>query len=266
MLVCFDLVKQGKAQAVVSAGNSGAMLACGLLKFGRLKGIDRPAISASVPRWRGQCVLLDVGANVECKPINLVQFAVLGAIFARTSHGVARPRVGVLSNGSEEGKGTELTRAAHRALAAHPSADFSYVGYVEGKDIFKDERRRRRHRRLHRQRRPQGARGDRGLLRQAAARRDRPSARSARSAPCSCAPRSPSSRSASTPTPTAARRCSASTAWRSSATAAPARPPCYNGIRLAGQFAARDLTPALRTAVAAHKDLFAAAKREEGAA
>jgi glycerol-3-phosphate acyltransferase PlsX len=136
MLVCFDLVKQGKAQAVVSAGNSGAMLACGLLKFGRLKGIDRPAICASVPRWRGQCVLIDMGANVECKPINLVQFAVLGAVFDRTCNRNSRPRVGVLSNGSEEGKGSDLTRAAHRALVGHPSADFHYIGYVEGKDIF----------------------------------------------------------------------------------------------------------------------------------
>jgi glycerol-3-phosphate acyltransferase PlsX len=132
MIVCFDLVKQGKANAVVSAGNSGAMLACGLLKFGRLKGIDRPGIGASVPRTRGQCVLLDMGANVECRPINLVQFAVLGAVFDRTCNGTARPRVGVLSNGSEEGKGTDLTRAAHRALVAHPSPDFHYVGYVEG--------------------------------------------------------------------------------------------------------------------------------------
>jgi len=92
MPVCFDLVKQGVAQAVISAGNSGAMLACGLLKFGRIKGIDRPAIGASVPRQNGHCVLLDMGANVECKPINLVQFAVMGAIFARTSLGVARAR------------------------------------------------------------------------------------------------------------------------------------------------------------------------------
>lgn len=138
MLVCFDLVRRGEAAAVVSAGNSGAMLASGLFRFGRLKGIDRPAIISSFPRPRGgPCVLIDMGANVECKPINLVQFAVMGAIFARTVHGVA-PRVGVLSNGSEEGKGTELTRAAHRLLAAHPSPAFSFHGYVEGKDFFKD--------------------------------------------------------------------------------------------------------------------------------
>jgi glycerol-3-phosphate acyltransferase PlsX len=139
MLVCFDLVRRGEAAAVVSAGNSGAMLACGLFRFGRLKGIDRPAIVSSFPRPSGRpCVLIDMGANVDCKPINLVQFAVMGAIFARTVHGVT-PRVGVLSNGSEEGKGTELTRAVHRLLGAHPSPAFSFHGYVEGKDFFKDK-------------------------------------------------------------------------------------------------------------------------------
>lgn len=138
MLVCFDLVKRGEAAAVVSAGNSGAMLACGLLKFGRLKGIDRPAIISSFPRTNTPCVLVDMGANVDCKPINLVQFAVLGAVFSRTVHRIAQPRVAVLSNGSEEGKGTDLTRAAHRLLAAHPSPDFAFRGYVEGKDFFKE--------------------------------------------------------------------------------------------------------------------------------
>ncbi|HEY8378189.1 MAG TPA: phosphate acyltransferase PlsX [Nannocystis sp.] len=139
MLVCFDLVRRGAAAAVVSAGNSGAMLACGLFRFGRIKGIDRPAIVSSFPRpTGGPCVLIDMGANVECKPVNLVQFAVMGAIFSRTVHGNARPRVGVLSNGSEEGKGTELTRATHRLLSSHPSPAFTFVGNVEGKDFFRD--------------------------------------------------------------------------------------------------------------------------------
>src|SRR5690606_16420441 len=108
-------------------------------RFGRLKGIDRPAIVSSFPRaGMGPCVLIDMGANVDCKPINLVQFAVMGAIFSRTVHGTAAPRVGVLSNGSEQGKGTELTRAVHHLLGAHPSPAFSFRGYVEGKDFFKD--------------------------------------------------------------------------------------------------------------------------------
>lgn len=139
MLVCFDLVRRGEAAAVVSAGNSGAMLACGLFRFGRIKGIERPAIVSSFPRLEAPpCVLVDMGANVDCKPIHITQFAVMGAVLSRTVHGVAMPRVGVLSNGSEEGKGTELTRAVHRVLAANPSPAFRFAGYVEGKDFFQD--------------------------------------------------------------------------------------------------------------------------------
>lgn len=138
MVVAFDLVRRGEAAAVVSAGNSGAMLACGLFRFGRLKGVDRPAIGTSFPRLPGPCVLIDMGANVECKPIHLAQFAVMGAIYARTIYQVQTPRVAVLSNGGEEGKGTDLTRAAYRVLAAHPSEDFRFIGYIEGKEFFRD--------------------------------------------------------------------------------------------------------------------------------
>ena len=263
MPVCFDLVKQGKARAVVSAGNSGAMLACGLLKFGRLKGIDRPAIGASVPRLGGQCVLLDMGANVECKPINLVQFAVLGAIFARTSHRVARPRVGVLSNGTEAAKGTELTRAAHRALGAHPSPDFSYIGYVEGKDIFRD--------------------GcdvvvTDGFTGNVALKVIEATAVAfAAQLRASVEERTLSKVGALLMRPALAQFKSRldpdsyggapllgvdGVTIISHGGASPTA--LYNGIRVAAQYAAGDLTPALRTAVAAHKDLFAAAKREEG--
>ncbi|MEZ4453651.1 MAG: phosphate acyltransferase PlsX [Nannocystaceae bacterium] len=139
MPVCFDLVRKGEAQAVVSAGNSGAMLACGLFKFGRIKGVDRPAIISEIPGPGGSCVLLDMGANVECRPLNLVQFAVMGATFARVALGKAMPVVGVLANGSEDSKGTELTRATLRLLHTHPSVDFDFRGHVEGKDIFGGE-------------------------------------------------------------------------------------------------------------------------------
>ena len=263
MPVCFDLVKQGKARAVVSAGNSGAMLACGLLKFGRLKGIDRPAIVSSIPRIGGQCVLLDMGANVDCKPINLVQFAVLGAIFARTSHGIARARVGVLSNGTEDGKGTELTRAAHRALGASPSPDFSYIGYVEGKDIFRDtcdvvvtD----------------GFTGNVALkvieatavafaaqLRAAVEERPLSKVGALLMRPALALFKSRLDPDSYGGAPLlGVDGVSIISHGGASPTA------LYNGIRLAGQYAARDLTPALRTAVAAHQDLFAAAKREEG--
>jgi glycerol-3-phosphate acyltransferase PlsX len=139
MPVCFDLVRSGEADAAMSAGNSGAMLACGLLKYRRIKGVDRPAIVTSLPTRSGWVCVLDIGANVDCRPINFVQFAIMGAVYSRFKHGAKRPRVGVLSNGTEDGKGTDLTRAVHRLLHEHPSADFEYVGYVEGGGVFGGE-------------------------------------------------------------------------------------------------------------------------------
>ena len=142
MRVCFDLVKSGEADAVVSAGNSGAMMACGLFVLGRLPGVERPAIVTTFPTRAGECALLDMGANVDPKPSVLAQFAVLGSVYARLLHGKSRPRVGLLSNGSEDHKGTPLTRDAHQLLARGEPAGggiFSYVGCVEGRDIFKGE-------------------------------------------------------------------------------------------------------------------------------
>jgi glycerol-3-phosphate acyltransferase PlsX len=140
MRVCFDLVKRGEAAAVVSAGHSGAMLACGLFVLKRLPKVERPAIVTTFPTPVGPCALLDMGANVECKPRALAQFAVLGAVYARILHRKPRPRVGLLANGAEDHKGTELTRESHALLervAKLPGgSDFDYVGYVEGRDIF----------------------------------------------------------------------------------------------------------------------------------
>jgi glycerol-3-phosphate acyltransferase PlsX len=147
MRMCFDMVKAGEADAVVSAGNSGAMMACGLFVLGRLPRVERPAIVTTFPTKVGECALLDMGANVDCKPAVLAQFAVLGSVYARLLHGKSTPRVGILSNGSEEHKGTTLTREAHQLLSRvspvdGPAADaappnFQYIGYVEGRDIFK---------------------------------------------------------------------------------------------------------------------------------
>jgi len=140
MRVCFEMVKRGEAGAMVSAGNSGAMLACGLFVLKRLPGVERPAIVTTFPTPVGPCALLDMGANVELRPKALAQFAVLGTVYARMLHGKARPRVGLLSNGSEDHKGTDLTRATHailcRAASLPSGADFDYIGYVEGRDIF----------------------------------------------------------------------------------------------------------------------------------
>jgi glycerol-3-phosphate acyltransferase PlsX len=144
MRMCFDLVKAREADAVVSAGNSGAMMACGLFVLGRLPGVERPAIVTTFPTKAGECALLDMGANVDPKPIVLAQSAVLGAVYARLLHGKSQPKVGLLSNGSEEHKGTPLTRDAHALLSranqgGSTNAAFTFVGNVEGRDIFKGE-------------------------------------------------------------------------------------------------------------------------------
>jgi glycerol-3-phosphate acyltransferase PlsX len=141
MRVAFDLVKAGAADAVVSLGNSGAMLALGLFVLRRQPGVDRPGIVTTFPTLEGPCVLCDMGANVDVKPGTLAQFGVLGAVFAEVAHGKVRPKVGLLANGEEASKGTELTRAASAILAiladvAAAGAGFEYVGYVEGRDIF----------------------------------------------------------------------------------------------------------------------------------
>lgn len=131
--VAFELVKSGKAHAVVSAGNSGATMAAGMFVLKRIQGIDRPAIATIMPNRVDQTLVLDVGGNVDCRPVHLAQFALMGEVYARQVLGKAEPRVGLLSNGEEESKGNDLTREAHRLLKGSP---FKYVGYVEGRDIF----------------------------------------------------------------------------------------------------------------------------------
>lgn len=132
MRVAFDCLKAGEGDAVVSAGNSGAMLAIGMFVLGRLPGVDRPAILAVSPSLSGGTVLLDGGANTECKPRQLGQFAHMGAIYAERILGIPNPRVGILSNGEEDEKGNELTREAVRELRG---AGLNFVGHVEGRDI-----------------------------------------------------------------------------------------------------------------------------------
>lgn len=131
--VCFDLVKAGTAGAVVSAGNSGAAMAAGMFLFKKIKGVDRPAIAVAVPTKKGPAVVLDVGGNVDCKAVHLAQFAVMGSVYARCVLKIANPRVGLLSNGEEEAKGTDLTRETHAILK---KSALNYIGYIEGRDIF----------------------------------------------------------------------------------------------------------------------------------
>lgn len=135
MRVAFDLMKRGAADAVVSAGNSGAMMALGMFVIGKLTQVARPAILVVVPSQGKGTVIVDAGANVDCKPRHLFQFGLMGSIYAEHVLGKAKPRVGVLSNGEESSKGTDLTRAASALLGAAP---INYIGYVEGRDIFND--------------------------------------------------------------------------------------------------------------------------------
>ena len=136
MRVAVQQVADGHGDAVISAGNSGAMLATALFVLGRLPGIERPAIVTVLPTPAGPLVLCDAGANVEPKASQLAQFGVIGAAYDRVVHGRATPRLGLLSNGAEAGKGTPLTREAHAILAAATGA-FQFVGYVEGSDLFR---------------------------------------------------------------------------------------------------------------------------------
>ncbi len=132
--VGFELVKNQNADAFVSAGNSGAMMAAAMVILGNLASIDRPAIASPVPTPEGQALLIDAGANTDVKPINLVQFAVMGSVYWRRLRNISRPRVGILSNGEEASKGTDLTRGAAATLSQMGSY-VNYVGYVEGRDI-----------------------------------------------------------------------------------------------------------------------------------
>jgi len=134
--VCFELVKHGEAGAVVTAGNSGAAMAAGMFIFKRLKAVDRPAIAVCVPTVKEPAVILDVGGNVDCKPSNMVQFAIMGGVYATYALGHGYPRVGLLSNGEEEGKGNELTRDTHALLK---KTSLNYIGYVEGRDIYQGD-------------------------------------------------------------------------------------------------------------------------------
>jgi glycerol-3-phosphate acyltransferase PlsX len=130
MAIGMDLIKSGKADAFVTAGNSGAAMVTALFRLGRLRGIERPAIAPVFPTATGSCVVLDVGANPDCKPEHLLQFAIMGSVYAKLARGIDNPKVGLVSNGEEEGKGNELTRAAAPLLRA---SGLNFYGNVEAK-------------------------------------------------------------------------------------------------------------------------------------
>jgi len=131
--IAADLVASGDADALVSAGHTGATVVSARAAFGMIPGVDRPALAAVIPTETGSAVLIDAGANVECRPPHLVQFAVMGEAYSRLVLGVERPRVALLSIGEEPNKGNELTREAHRLLKGAP---VGFIGNIEGREIY----------------------------------------------------------------------------------------------------------------------------------
>ncbi|MBK1963893.1 phosphate acyltransferase PlsX [Campylobacter novaezeelandiae] len=127
-----ELVKEGKAKAVVSAGHSGATMSLATLRLGRLKNVLRPAIATLMPNIKTNTLLLDVGANTDCKVENLFQFAIMGEIYAKEIMNIQKPKIALLSNGEEESKGNELTKEAHQAMKKISN----FIGNAEGRDIF----------------------------------------------------------------------------------------------------------------------------------
>lgn len=128
-----QLVKDGEADGMVSAGSTGAVVAAALLRLGRVPGVSRPALCSPMPTISGFCFIIDAGANVNCRPHQLVQFAEMGSIYARQALGVEKPRVGLLNVGEEPTKGSDMAVEAHRLLRASPHIHF--IGNVEGRDI-----------------------------------------------------------------------------------------------------------------------------------
>ena len=136
MLKALELVRDGQALGAVSAGNSGAMMAGSLFVLKRIGGVERPALGSVFPTREGVCLVIDVGANTDCKPEYLQQFALMGSIYMERIFHVTRPRVGLLSNGEEESKGNQQVQETHRLLKASASAlSLNFIGNVEGRDI-----------------------------------------------------------------------------------------------------------------------------------
>lgn len=136
--VCWKLMASGAADAVVSAGNTGAVVAAGLRTRLFLKGIKRPGIAVTLPTRKGAAVLMDVGANPDARPEHLLQYGVMGSIYAREILGADEPRIGLMNIGSEDGKGNDLYRETHQRLSASPLRD-RYVGNVEGRGLYQGE-------------------------------------------------------------------------------------------------------------------------------
>ena len=136
MAVGIQLVKEGKGQAFVTAGNTGGAMVNALRGLGRIKGVQRPALTALFPTRKGKCIVLDIGANADCRPEFLLQFAIMGNIYAQKVLNNPTPKIGLLSNGEEAGKGNELVKETFKLLE---SSGLNFIGNIEGKELFGGE-------------------------------------------------------------------------------------------------------------------------------
>ena len=137
MVVGFNMLKEGEGDVFISAGNSGALLTGATLLVGRIKGIDRPAIAPMLPAYKKSLMLMDAGANTNCKPINLIQFAQMSTIYLRNTLGIENPKIGLLNIGTEETKGNDLVKETYSLLKEHSKEyGINFVGNVEGRDCF----------------------------------------------------------------------------------------------------------------------------------
>jgi glycerol-3-phosphate acyltransferase PlsX len=133
MAIGMDLVKEGRAEAFVTAGNTGGAMANGLFRLGRIPGVKRPALTTILPTRNGHAVLVDIGANADCKPLFLLQFGIMGSIYAEKVLGIQSPRVALLSNGEEEGKGNELVKETYPLFK---DSNLNFVGNAEPKELY----------------------------------------------------------------------------------------------------------------------------------
>ncbi|UCH59002.1 MAG: phosphate acyltransferase PlsX [Anaerolineales bacterium] len=133
MAIGMDLIKSGEGQVFVTMGNTGGAMANALFRLGRIRGVKRPALTQLFPVRTGHCVVTDIGANADCKPEYLLQFAIMGSVYAEKMLSISKPRVGLLSNGEEPGKGNDLVKAAFPLLQA---SGLNFIGNVEGKELF----------------------------------------------------------------------------------------------------------------------------------
>lgn len=133
MVKAMEMIRKDSDSVLISAGSTGALLAGGLLKVGRIKGIDRPALTALLPFRKKSTLLLDMGANTECKPVNLIQFAIMGTVYMESVVGIKNPTVGLLNIGTEETKGSELYKSAYKLMIE--TKDINFVGNIEAREV-----------------------------------------------------------------------------------------------------------------------------------